>query len=272
MPRLTILNDSEYNALYKLPEFTFEDRIEAFALDSKDQNIIAELDGVTLKINYILQLGYFRAVQYFFNFTFQQVREDVWYIISTYFQNEKFPKKNLSSYQHYRIRENIRKKYCVSKSSAKYLTQLKSTVKFICKNDTSSKFLFESILCFAQQNNVIRPPYSTCQEIISSTLRDERRRLSSILGRQLDSNLKRQLDNLLEKENTLYNLTMLKKDPKDFSTSEVKKEVHKHGILIDCDAEHGIKLGGESPLRADSKRSVSLGKGNLVRDCHGGSR
>jgi len=233
MARLTILNYSEYNALYKIPEFTFEERLEAFALDSKDKEIIDGFDEIALKINYVLQLGYFKVVQYFFNFTFQQVREDVWYIINTHFQNAKFSKKNLSSYQHYRVQECIRKKYSVSKSSTNYLNRLKSTIEFICKNDTTSKFLFESILCFAQQNNVIRPPYSTCQEMISTVLKNERRRLSSIIGSRLDIKFRKQIDNLLEKESSLYSLTMLKKDPKDFSTSEIKKEVNKHSILLD---------------------------------------
>jgi hypothetical protein len=50
MARLTILNYSEYNALYKIPEFTFEERLEAFALDSKDKEIIDGFDEIALKI------------------------------------------------------------------------------------------------------------------------------------------------------------------------------------------------------------------------------
>ena len=38
-----------------------------------------------------------------------------------------------------------------------------------------------------------------------------------------------------------------------------------------CDAGHGAKLGGESPLWADLKRSTSLGKGTPVKECHEGS-
>jgi len=53
---------------------------------------------------------------------------------------------------------------------------------------------------------------------------------------------------------------------------------HIAGVLGDrefigkvCDAGHGVKLGGESPLRAVLKRFVSLGKGTFARMCHEGS-
>ena len=231
MARLSILNDAEYNALYELPEFLIEDKLEGFSLDHDDYEILGSFDDVSLKINYILQLGYFKAVQFFFNFTFQKVREDVWYIINTYYPDEKFPKKNLSSYQHYRIQDKIREKYKITKSSVKFLNKLRATVEFLCKNDMTPRFLFEGILSFAQQNNVIRPAYSTCQEIISNILKKERIRLAGIISTKLNRNLKKQLDSLLEKEETLYNLTLLKKDPKDFSTGEIKKEVGKHDLL-----------------------------------------
>ena len=42
-------------------------------------------------------------------------------------------------------------------------------------------------------------------------------------------------------------------------------------VISICDAGHGVKLGGESPLRAVLKRFVSLGKGTFARVCHEGS-
>ena len=61
MARLTILNNAEHNALYELPEFSIEDRVENFSLDEEDYEILETLDDIPLKINYILQLGYFRG-------------------------------------------------------------------------------------------------------------------------------------------------------------------------------------------------------------------
>jgi len=231
MSRLTILNKAEYNALYEFPEFSIEDRVEKFSLDYEDYEILNSFEDIPQKISYVLQLGYFKAKQYFFNFSFQQARDDVWFIINSYYPGEKFPKKRISSRQQYNIQNIIRNKYKINKSSSRFSNKLRNTANFLVIHDVSPKFIFEGLLSVSQQENVIRPAYSTLQDIVSAALQSERRRLSNLLALSLDKNTGRQLDKLLEKEETLYNLTLLKKDPKDFSTTEIRKEVAKHEML-----------------------------------------
>ena len=233
MARLTILNNTEYNALYQLPEFTIEDRLENFSLGREDYEILESLDDISLKISYILQLGYFKAKQYFFTFTFQKAREDIWFIINSYYPGENFPKKQISGRQQRKIHNIIREKYNINKNSARFLDKLKNTGRLLATHDVNPKFILEGLLSVSQQDNVVRPAYSTLQDIVSNALKGERNRLSNLIVNLLDKTTRDQLDMLLEKEETLYNLTSLKKDPKDFSTREISKEVEKHEILKD---------------------------------------
>lgn len=66
MARLSILTNDEINALYKLPILSDEERPYLFDLDDQDRVYIDSIDNIAQKINYILQLGYYRSVSYFF--------------------------------------------------------------------------------------------------------------------------------------------------------------------------------------------------------------
>ena len=67
MPRLRILDHDEINALYKIPKFDHEAQVMFFTLIDEDVSYFKKLDyNIPAKIDYILQLGYFRAAQYFF--------------------------------------------------------------------------------------------------------------------------------------------------------------------------------------------------------------
>ena len=61
-----------------------------------------------------MNLGYFRTSQYFFSFTFQAVKEDVRFIIKSYFAGSSFPMKQISNRQYYSNRQVILNKYEMS--------------------------------------------------------------------------------------------------------------------------------------------------------------
>lgn len=83
--RISILSKDEYKYLYDIPDLTNNERMVLFDLSEADQKALDKLPDEAVKINYILQLGYFRATNYFFNFTFQKVSQDVWFIINNTF-------------------------------------------------------------------------------------------------------------------------------------------------------------------------------------------
>ena len=70
------------------------------------------------------------------------------------------------------------------------------------------------------------------QSIVSNALKIERARVLNRLSICLHKNIRVELDQLLENEDFFYQLTLLKKDPKDFSTTEMRKEVEKQQRLI----------------------------------------
>ena len=83
--RIILLSDAEIAELYNLPMFTEKDRNIYFSLSSDDHKLLNEYRILKLKIYFILQLGYFRATQNFYNFILEDVPEDAIYLLNRYF-------------------------------------------------------------------------------------------------------------------------------------------------------------------------------------------
>ena len=66
--RLRILSKAEINALYSLPRFKAEDREQYFLLSSEEQAYVDNRGTITSKLDFLLQLGYFKAASQFFNY------------------------------------------------------------------------------------------------------------------------------------------------------------------------------------------------------------
>ena len=232
MPRLTILSEDEIAALYERPEFNDEDRAIFFELTEEDEACLATLgDDVSSKVNYILQLGYFRAVQLFFKITFPKLRADVKYIVIKYFFDTPQPKKNASKWQHYKNQDKIKKLFGMQLSTPQFLLKLYRHAKQLAKLDIQPKFILDQLFELCQKSSVIRPAYSKLQTIVANALQDENRRLDNKLQSLLDKTTRQAIDNLFETEDMFYKLTMLKKDPKDFSTTEMRKELEKQAYV-----------------------------------------
>src|SRR5450756_1439464 len=71
------------------------------------------------------------------------------------------------------------------------------------------------------------------EKVIGKALSDERRRLEKAVKGGIPKEQRLQLDNLLEAEESLYQLTLLKHEPRDFSYQEIHKEVEKQLLLAE---------------------------------------
>jgi hypothetical protein len=232
MTRLTILEQDEIDKFYKIPQLNYAEKESFFVLSEQD---IVYLDKnciqFTAKINYILQVGYFRAVHYFFRINFFSVRADVKFILSKYFLDCSFPIQNASDRIHYRNQKTIQKLYHFKLTTKLFLEKIRKHGQEIAKVDSRAKFIFYELLNFCQQNSVLRPTYSTLQILVSYVLKKEKSRLCNKMKILLDKQTKDSLKNLLTTEELFYKLTLIKKDPKDFSTREIQKELTKRGYI-----------------------------------------
>jgi hypothetical protein len=75
------------------------------------------------------------------------------------------------------------------------------------------------------EQRIVAPGYSFMQDTVGQTLTHEQDRLSTILSRYLSASDVTNLNRLVEDSPGLYEITQLKREPRDFSASEIKREI-----------------------------------------------
>jgi len=85
--RLGILGDDELEAIYGRPCFSPEERCTYFSLFQPEKELLPLLRSVSSRVYFVLQLGYFKAKHRYFTFDFQEVAEDLQYVLKQHFDN-----------------------------------------------------------------------------------------------------------------------------------------------------------------------------------------
>jgi TnpA family transposase len=85
--RIRVLKDEEYQQTYGLPMFSREEQEWFFELTQQELSVLDTAATTETKIDAILQLGYFKAKQSFFAWTFNSVQSDFDYIRHRYFDS-----------------------------------------------------------------------------------------------------------------------------------------------------------------------------------------
>ena len=171
--RLSLLSISEKNIIYNIPNFNQRERKFYFDLKEIDKDFIFnKLSGLNSKIQFILQLGYFKATFRFFNFNFCDVSDDIQYILQKHFPKhsinnieKKCTKKTILKH-----RTIILKLFSYRLASKKDNKDILNRAKSIVSIYTNLKYIFKEIVRFTNDNKIVLPAYSTIQKIISKVI------------------------------------------------------------------------------------------------------
>lgn len=123
-------------------------------------------------------------------------------------------------------------KFQLKEADAVFQGQLINEAKALAKRHSLSRFILVGLLSYCLLHNVVRPAYSSLQDMASSALIEERNRLAITFYMETDKDLRAQLDKLLEDDNLFYNLTLVKKDQKNFSITEIKTTIAKQQLIV----------------------------------------
>jgi hypothetical protein len=84
--RIHLLSSTEIEELYAQPVFNTHEQRLYFTLNQVERTALAQFSNTKTRIYFILQLGYFKAKQQFFNFSLDEVSNDVQFIVTTYYK------------------------------------------------------------------------------------------------------------------------------------------------------------------------------------------
>ena len=140
-------------------------------------------------------------------------------MLSRYFHAEAFEHKLITKHEHYSQRERIAELFGYQPWAADFLPQLAQQAAQIVRRDVTAGFVSAELIVWLNEHNIIRPGYTTLQELVSEALSVERRRLGGLLAEVLDESAKAALSQLLVRDDTLSQLAALKQDAKDLLAS-----------------------------------------------------
>lgn len=215
--RLTLLTEAEKSALYGLPEFTSAEREEFLTFTEAEQTLLFSRAHPSYQLYCALQIGYFKAKQFFFNFSWSDISpEDTTFVLNLYFPQQQIKRKTIHHYEYYAQRKQIAELLGYRLWTKQHLPLLVNQLKESATRDVTPTFILMELLAFLKTQKIIRPGYTTVQTVISHVLTEERNRLAVIIKKTLSVEAIAMLQKLLQQENAISELAALKQDPKDF--------------------------------------------------------
>ena len=227
--RLNILDEKEIKAIFGRPDFTYEDRCYYFSLSQPEKELMQKLRSVKSKAYFVLQLGYFKAKYLFFKFDLRDVTNDLQYVLEEHFNNndevEDF--RSIDKFTRLNQQRLILELYGYRNCGVKERNKIQKKARQVVTISSKPIFIFREIMNYLSEHCLVTPGYSFIQETIGRAITLEQNRLTSVMRQYLRPSDREDLRLLLEDSHGLYEITRLKREPKDFSLKEIKSEIHR---------------------------------------------
>ncbi len=224
--RLSILTKSEIDDLYGLPRFSDDDRSLFFDLSAVQQKAVDTVYIRSSAVHLILQIGYFKAKQQFFVYGREAVLDDLHYILQRYFPDQALDKiKTLSKPTRLEQQQIILQLFDYRLCDGEVKAALERKAQRVAMLSTQPIYILRETLQYLTNQRLIAPGYTYLQDMVSRVVTGERRRITGLLEKAMTPDVDKQLEALLESEEGMYRISLLKHEPKDFSYRELRQEV-----------------------------------------------
>jgi hypothetical protein len=228
-----LLSDAEQEELYARPEFSPEERDHYFVIDDKIKEILNQYESTKAKVHFLLLHGYFQAKHLFFKFTFEEVKEDVAYLVKKYFYEEEqaFAIKNNIWKEHYRRqKEAILKLHDYTEWATSLKQKISAHILWLLRRYPKGNDTLRELLVFVNEVKITLPSYRTLQDLFTDAFSLERERLNQVLL-TIPEHLQNRLEVLIENDEGFTELNTIKLDQKDFKYTAIKSEIKKSKLL-----------------------------------------
>lgn len=222
--RLSILTRHEIDELYALPHFTDEERRAYFELGEAEQQLV-QSRTTSVAAHLTLQLGYFKAKQQFFEYDQDAIQDDLRYILCRHFPDKGAasispPSTPTRCLLQHSILDLFGFQLCDSAAKA----ELERRAQRLAMLSTQPIFILRETLQYLKQQRIVVPIYTFLQDMIGRVVSAERRRVSNLLSDALTTEISQQLDAMLCADESMYRISILKHESKDFSYKELRQE------------------------------------------------
>ncbi len=207
-----------------------------FAVHNWVLEILESFPNPESKVGFVLQLGYFRAVNKFYTSKKFNIK-DVEFIANKLKINldENFIKeyKDRTFLRHQEI---IVEKMGFKKFNSEVKSMLISESEQLTSRQQKPRLIFKSLVDFLQSKKIQVPNYNTLAEIVTESLKNYEKTLVQTINNSLSDEEKKLIDNLLEKEDakdlsSRYTLTALKNHSHSIRAGKIKENIEDYEFL-----------------------------------------
>jgi hypothetical protein len=226
------LDKEEVATLYGRPRFTFEERAHYFSLSPAEYDQLQEFRSVKSQVSFVLHLGYFKARQMFFSFGLSEVSEDLQYVLVRHCHNRPLPDQHPVDTQTRGKQQRAVLTLCGYRPCDRETREhLAAKARHAARVSSKPVYILRALLQYLTDQQRVTPGYSFLQDTVGKALTTEQNRLRLVLRQQLKPTEQGALRQLLEDAPGLYALTQLKREPRDFSAQESKREIQRRNQL-----------------------------------------
>ena len=151
-------------------------------------------------------MEYFKVRQYFYNFKQKEVEEDIRFIAEVCFNGRIKKGSQFSKRQYYNNKKAILNKYQMADYDVNMDSELERYLNGLTKQHCVLRYLFDSVLDYLHSGKIIRLSYYKMQDLVSSAIIREKKRISNKLYLILDNSMRKGLDGLLELDDLFHTL------------------------------------------------------------------
>lgn len=229
--QLAVLSPAEKAALYEIPDFDEEQRLEYFNFTPEEEALMRNQPSLLHQTHCALQIGYFKAKHFFFKVDWKEMQEDVNFILQQYFDGKTYRQVALKKQPYYAQCHAIATHFGYQFWAKDFEPELLEQSQQALRKDVSPQFIVMELLEWLRNKKIIRPRYTTLQGIVSKAINLEFNRLEKLMDDSLSDHDKSTLQALLVEDGTLSQLAELKRDPKEFKARMMSAEREKFTAL-----------------------------------------
>jgi len=224
--KIKLLSDAEVDAIYALPLFNEVEQSLYFEFTDQELDAIKKYRTIKAQISFMLSLGYFKAKQQFYIVDLG-LSPDTPYLMEKYFDkidislsgkiNDKTNRKQkadilaLLNYQDW---------------SSALEPEINLRVCKLLRYHPKPHGALRQLLDYFDKQQIIVPGYRKLQDIFTNAFANEEKRLDQLIL-AIPKYIKEQLSSIIDRDEGISRLNIIRSDQKDFQYTAVRIEVEK---------------------------------------------
>ena len=229
---LTVLTQAEQAAYYEAPDFNEEQHYEFLTLTQSELDLAMSRNSWSARVYCCLQIAYFKAVNLFFKVTWNEIsNKTIKFILEQYFYDQNIKLSKITDYEYYTQCADIAQLYGFQMWESKFSNLVLNKANELAQLNINQQFIALELLTYLKQQKIIRPQYTTLQNLIITAINSEKSRINHLIIEQITPDESKLILALVSNENTLSELAAIKQDARDFKPRMLLQECRKLNIM-----------------------------------------